>query len=257
MFGWVARSALPEEPLVDWIFDVYEWLLDATGGLAALRRRPLVLPIDEFFPIEADLEGHALARSLYGMTRTHASLRDCACRLLPHDEEPLLRSTAFGTVERRGAAGTFTSHGAKNGVISYAPSQLADPMGFVATMAHELGHYLMSKLPGEPPGGDEALEPATDICAVFMGFGVFMANSCFRFQQFQDGTTQGWSTSRLGYLDEKALAYALAVFLELRDLDAAEARRHLKANPRSYLKHALRHLEKQRSSDLAALRGAN
>jgi hypothetical protein len=134
-----------------------------------------------------------------------------------------------------------------------APSKLDDPMGFVATMAHELGHYSMSRFRGEPPGGDEALEPATDVCAVFLGFGVFMANSAFTFQQFHDGRVQGWRTSQLGYLDEKALAYALALFLPLRGLDAGEARRHLKDNPRSYVKHALRHLEKERRDDVARL----
>jgi hypothetical protein len=257
MFGWLARSALPDEELIDWIFDVYAWLLGATGGVAALRRRPLVLPIDEFFPIEADLDGPLLARALYEMTRNHAGLSDCKCRLEPHDEEMLPAGTAFGRVQRRGAAGTFTSHGARNGVITYAPSQLGDPMGFVATMAHELGHYLMAQLPGEPPGGGAALEPATDICAVFMGFGVFTANAHFNFQQFQHGTTQGWQVSRTGYLDDKALSYALAIFLHLRELDGAEARRHLKDNPRAYLKHALRHVEQQRSVELAALRGTS
>jgi hypothetical protein len=255
MFGWIARSALPEASLIDWIFDVYDWLLEETGGIVRFAERPLVLPTTDFFPLDDDLEGEELAHALYDAAREHAGLSDCRCRLEAHEEEePLPLSAAFGAMKSRGAAGTFSRHGARDGVITYAPSKLDDPAGFVATMAHELGHFLMSRFRGEPPGGDEALEPATDICAVFMGFGVFQANSAFQFQQFQDGNMQGWRTSRLGYLDEKALSYALAIFLALRGLDAAEARRHLKDNPRSYLKHALRHLEKERAAELDELR---
>ena len=49
-----------------------------------------------------------------------------------------------------------------------------------ATFAHELARYLVETFEEPAPGGDALLEPAVDIAAVFMGFGLFMANSAVR-----------------------------------------------------------------------------
>jgi hypothetical protein len=247
MFGWFAKSSLPDEEMIDWLFDVFEWLIRE----ASLDRRALILPTDTFFPIEKDLDEHARALAFYGAVKRHARLDDCRCRLVPLDEEPELpRSAHFGPMARSGAAGTF-QHGARGGVISYATSKVADPVAFVAMLAHELGHWMQTRFRREaPPGGPKAVEPATDVCAVFLGFGVFSANAAFRFQQH----ARGWSYGRLGYLDEKPLAYALAIFLALHELGSDDARRHLDANPRSYLKHAAKHLEERRSLNLQRLR---
>ena len=97
-------------------------------------------------------------------------------------------------------------------------------------------------------------EPATDACAVFMGFGIFLANSSFRFGQTSDGKWTSWSTQRLGYLNEQTLAYGLALFLRLRGLEPKLALRHLTTNPRAYLKDALYDLDRRRSSQVTALR---
>lgn len=87
-----------------------------------------------------------------------------------------------------------------------------------------------------------------------LGFGVFSANATFRFAQFQSGATHGWQSHRLGYLDERAFSYALAIFLVLKDEPLLAAAPHLSANPRSYTKHALRHIAKHRGADVARLR---
>ena len=86
--------------------------------------------------------------------------------------------------------------------ITYSPAALRDPSGFIATMAHELSHYLMATIPLEPPGGPEAKEPATDICSIFLGFGVFAANSAFSFRQFDDGNLFDLRRNRGVRLDE-------------------------------------------------------
>lgn len=259
MFGWFSRSSVPERAQIDWLLATYRWLLEHTGGDHGLNRNKLVLPTPEFFPVEAGLSGHELALELFHHTRVHAGMRSWPCDLVPHREEPDARAVLGAGVPHssrsHGAAGTFQSRGrGKKPRLSYSPGSLADPMAFVATMAHELGHYLMAGIPGDPPGGKELEEPATDVCAVFLGFGVFAANSAFSFRQYSDGTMQGWRTSRLGYLDERALAFALAVFLALRGLSPGEARKHLKANPRSYLVHAARYLERECQDELATLR---
>jgi hypothetical protein len=71
-----------------------------------------------------------------------------ACELAPLDEDPsagqLLGPGVAFSDSQHGAAGTFM-HGAgvDRALMSYAPSQVRNPDTFVATMAHELGHFLM------------------------------------------------------------------------------------------------------------------
>lgn len=260
VFGRVSRSALPEPEEVDWLLSVYDWLLEFAGR-EHFADRSLVLPTPQFFPVERRLQGHALAQELFDTTRRHAGMEDWPCRLVPHDDQPrardMLGAIPHDLQSSHGAAGTFYLRGrgaSATATITYSPRGLSDPTAFIATMAHELGHYLLSALPGEPPGGPDALEPATDVTAVFLGFGVFLATSAFTFRQFEDGLNTGWETSRLGYLDERTLTYALALFCALRGIDAGQARAHLKGNPRAFLKHAARHLTGARAADLDDLR---
>jgi hypothetical protein len=264
MFGWISRSALPDPEMIDWLFDVYAWLLAETGGFATFGAEThLVLPTPEFFPIAADLEGDDRAQGLFAAVRRHARMVDWPCDLVAHDEAPQVRdvlgAVPHGPVSSSGPAGTFRVklRGPRpRAEITYAPSGLADPTAFVATLAHELAHYLLGTFSSEPPGGAEAEEPATDVGAVFLGFGVFTANSAFRFQQFQDAGTHGWRTSRLGYLDERTLSYALGIFLSLHDQELHDAKPHLGPNPRSYTKNALLHIARERGPAIARLRDA-
>ena len=52
-------------------------------------------------------------------------------------------------------------------------------MSMVGAFAHELARLLVETFEEPPPGGALLHEPAIDLAAVFMGFGVFMANSTF------------------------------------------------------------------------------
>jgi hypothetical protein len=111
-------------------------------------------------------------------------------------------------------------------------------MAFVATMAHELGHYLVSEIPGPPPGGSDALEFATDMAAVFLGFGTFLVNSAFSFSQFQNHDVMGWSAKRQGYLSESQLLNALAIFTALRGSAVSAVSREIKSHHRALYRRA-------------------
>ena len=65
---------------------------------------------------------------------------------------------------------------------------------------------------------------------------------------------QGWSYSRLGYLGERPMSYAPAIFLALHDLDVRAARGFLRGNAEGYVRNALLHLAKKRGQDLERLR---
>jgi hypothetical protein len=52
-------------------------------------------------------------------------------------------------------------------------------MALVATLAHELGHVILLR-PGLVKANEADMEPLNDLLTVFLGFGVFNANSVFQ-----------------------------------------------------------------------------
>jgi hypothetical protein len=144
-------------------------------------------------------------------------------------------------VHGKHALGTFSVEG--NGVqISYVPALLAHPERLIATFAHELAHYLLATAPTSPPCEDDEHEFLTDLTAVYLGFGVFMANSVFEFEAIQDGPMQGWRYGRSGYLPEQDLVFATALFIAVKKLDPSPAYPCLKPHLAQQLKRALRDL---------------
>jgi hypothetical protein len=126
-------------------------------------------------------------------------------------------------------------------VVAIRSSMLRDPMSLVATIAHELGHVILlggKLLTHETPDH----EPITDLLTVFLGLGIFTANSAARFTQFQDDRRAGWSTQRLGYLPQPVFGYALAKFTIDRGERNPDWVTHLTANVRSDFQRAMRWL---------------
>jgi hypothetical protein len=123
------------------------------------------------------------------------------------------------------------------GIVAIRSSQLKDPLSLVATIAHELGHVIL--LGGglmSPKTPDH--EPMTDLLTVFLGLGIFTANSAGRFKQFQDERRIGWSMQRLGYLPEEVFAYGLAKLVVERNEDKVAWEKHLSTNVRAYFKRS-------------------
>jgi len=126
--------------------------------------------------------------------------------------------------------------------ITYEPTLLADPECLIATFAHELAHYLLATAPSAPPCAEDEHEYLTDLTAVHLGFGVFMANSVFDFQQFGDSVMQGWHSKRTGYLPEQDMVFATALFIAAKELDPAPGYQCLKPHLGKMLRRALRDL---------------
>jgi hypothetical protein len=128
-------------------------------------------------------------------------------------------------------------------VVAIRSTMLKDPTSLVATIAHELGHVIL--LGGElmtPKTPDH--EPMTDLVTVFLGLGIFTANSAAQFKQHQDERRIGWSVRQLGYLSERVFGYALAKFAIERGELKAEWARHLRPNVRADFEQSKRWLEK-------------
>lgn len=109
----------------------------------------------------------------------------------------------------------------------------------------------MSTARTAPPGGWALHELHTDVCAVALGFGLFLANSARSFGQYQSAGEMGWSSRSQGYLSEGALVTALVIRERLGGRDPLAAARYLKDYLQTDLRRAARALAKA-SPDMAA-----
>lgn len=173
-------------------------------------------------------------------------MEDWPCKLEAQEDDIDVRVSPTIAIQNapQNPLGTFEVKENEEIVITYSSPAVKNPVQLVATFAHELAHYLTAACIEDPPGGWGNWEFVTDITATFLGFGIFMANSTFNFQQFTEVDAQGWSYSRNGYLSEAEHVYALAIFLRLKNIPYDAAAHHLKPTLRKTLKKSLKELSK-------------
>jgi hypothetical protein len=139
------------------------------------------------------------------------------------------------------AAGLYLLNPTGKTQISIEGELLKDPMTLVGVVAHELGHVILLR-PGLVDQKDKDMEPLRDLLTVFLGLGIFTANSAFRFKQYSNNSTQGWSAKKLGYLSEEQYGYALARYAFERGETKPPWIKHLCTNVAGYTKRSLRWL---------------
>lgn len=251
LFG--TRSFLdPEEE--SWQFETWSMFLTSLGGVADLRESALVLPTKDYFP-PTEAKGHERVEHIFDCVKKFAGMRDWHCTLVAQPKRPEAKIAEFAHLNPVGGAlplGTFGVDG-NEVVITYDPDSADDPMTLIATLVHELAHYLIRAKGVETPGGEELEEFATDLMTVYLGFGIFGANRAFNFSQFGDSISMGWRTSGQGYLSERNWIFALAIFLALKGESPEDARAHLKPYLQKDLRAAVNYLHR-RASDISAMR---
>jgi hypothetical protein len=216
LFG--QKSFLDTE-IETWHLETWRVLLDRFASELPISETPVVLPTREFFP-PTDAVGHDRATHVFACVKAAMGMSDnwpCMLEMQPRRMTGERLSEFVAIAGGDDPNGTFRIEEGGVVVITYAPDLLEDPTGLVATLAHELSHYLLA---GQADlVEDETHELMTDLMVAFTGLGVFGANSAFSFQQFGDAFSQGWRSRGAGYLSPRSWAFALAVFGELRGDD--------------------------------------
>ncbi|MEM0909257.1 MAG: hypothetical protein AAGJ94_17975 [Pseudomonadota bacterium] len=242
MLNFFARPKL--DPVAqDWIFENFTWLMREFGGGGEFNKSTLVLPKPGFFPIDGET-GDARAQKVFQAIKDYAGMGDWPVTLVADDDpkairgEPSLVSIQHGTH----ALGRFVAD-QDGAMITYTPMLLAEPMQLIGTLAHELSHYLLCTGKTDPPSDEDENEYLTDLCTVFLGFGVFLANTRFNTEVVAMGPMSGVGWRQSGYLPEPELVFATALFLKVQGIDPAEAQNFLKPHLAKALKHAFKDLE--------------
>lgn len=244
MLSWLFPSTCPvDEEHRLWIESRAGWIVRNYPDLIEL---PVRLPLREDFPDPYE-RSHDAASALMRRIQSYLGLGDERIRLAFYREgdgldELRLLYGAEG-ISSRGTAGTFHGGGFRGGLstISINEDSLASEIRLAATLAHELGHFIL--LVRSKPGGDlEDHEPLTDLLTIFSGFGIFTANCIVYSSSGSDGLWTNWQVGRLGYLSAEIAGYALALYAKLRGEPRPKWRSFLSTDPRAYLEQSRRFL---------------
>ncbi len=234
--------------VADWIDEAAAWWVRELGPVGS----ELVLPTDAYFSDPAP-------QALFERVVELADMADWTFELV--DESDAIMDDPMPNMPRPAVPGVVLAEETEEELpeggpypVHYAEEDTREPMVLVASFARQLSHYLLYAASEDVPGGDDHRPALADVGAVLLGFGVFLANTAVRFQQFDNAGIIGWSAAVDGTLGEDALGYALALFIELADADPKLATEYLAANPRAALKWARTQLQGPRADTLARLR---
>jgi hypothetical protein len=237
---WLTPKCPVNDQEKEWLEDSGAWLLREFS--IQIDNVRVVLPTPEFFPDTYRGEEDDV-RTLLGRVCSYMGVNADRLSLdLFSDEQKEMRHhlPSFES-SHRSAAGLYRE-GEDIIRISLSTDYLSDPMTMVAVIAHELGHVLL--LADQKIAGDRKdHEPLTDLLTVFLGLGIFTANSAFRFTQWSGGFKQGWQVRRLGYLTEPMFGYALALFACARRESKPNWSKYLEGNAKHHFKSGLRYLQ--------------
>jgi len=225
-----------------WHLETWTLLLQRLGAQVSLAETPVVLPTREFFP-PTEATGHSRAEHVFACVKSVMGMEAWPVSLEAQTERRGgERIAEFVSTESVDApAGTFRVEGDGRVVITYSPELVDRPGDLVATLAHELAHYLLAS--HQELVEDETHELMTDLAVAYAGLGLFGANAAFSFGQHGDAFSQGWSWRSSGYLSPRSWAFALAVFARLRGDDGG-IEPYLKPEIASLRRDALRYLDK-------------
>lgn len=242
--GWFGPRPLIEEDEFEWQLATFKWLLERFGGPDLIVEAESFIPDERLFPVSSPTRP-GRASEYFDHVRRLAGMEDWPCRLEAGDEDtPQQIAPGIAMVRETPGQplGTFsveTIGDKAECVIRYHPALVDDPAALIATFAHELSHYLIHDRAEAPPGGWELDELATDLTAVYLGFGIFLANNAKQFEGFSSFDQMGWQSRRSGYLSEAALVTALAIRERLGGRDPLQsAGPHLKTYLQTDLKKA-------------------
>ena len=254
MFGIFKPKPLLDEDSTLWLFDAFAWSLRNFDAEVFFHEAILVTPSNKHFPgRESSAQG--MANLIFEQVKNYAGLKHWPCHVVdansgidanktqPRIESPLRgsKSAAVDTVDESNKL-----------IIPYNPSQLAKPEALIASYAHILGHYLGQTASEPPPGGEQFWPQATELLAVFMGFGLMIANSAYTFRG-SCGSCYNPLAERSASLSQDEATYALAVFCCLKNIPNRDVLPHLKSYLRPIFKTAVREIKNVRNEDLARL----
>ena len=244
----MAFGLFNKQPVIDaassaWIFEAYGWALQNFDASLFYSETVLVRPTNEFFPGSVN-SVHGMAESIFERVKVYAGISHWPTLVL---DQSMCNITESQQVQIQGALRgperipDDSIADSQRLIIPYNPQQINNPEGMIATYAHILSHHMgqMVKIP--PPGGVGSWPQATELLAVFLGFGFMFANSAYNFRG-GCGSCYNPYAQRDAYLSEAEATYALALFCLLKGISNSEVTPHLKGHLRGVYRKSIKEI---------------
>lgn len=214
---------------IDWLVEAWCWLRRANTP-SAMRRRGIVTPTPEDFPVDPQLEGEELVDDFFLFVREHAGLADWPLWAMPEGE----------------AADLDPEDGFP---VPYDPSLVDNPCGLVWRLARGAAYYAVHAAPTPPPVDED--ERLVDAAAIFLGFGLFAMDALVRPHQ-RGPFIVCESRPALG---QDEILTALALYGILGEIPDRVIEAHLPPSACPRYRAATKHLLRHHALGLGRLRG--
>lgn len=241
------KEPLLEKEIINWMFDTFEWAL-RNFDAEIFQQTELVNPSNQHFPGRSN-SAQEMAELIFNRVKTYAGMAHWPFVLV--NEENIQQIPQQSHVQVEGPMRSFDEQLLPTTVdegnqlfVSFHPYQINDPEVLISSYAHAMAHYLGLTAKEEPPGGKENWAQVTELLAVFLGFGITMANSAHTNKVRSCGSCAGPIVERMNFLSQHEVTYALAIFCHLKKLPAKKVTPYLKKSLISYFKKAMKEIEK-------------
>lgn len=224
------RMELPSERQMRWILSSAARLLEA----GAEPVRGLVQPTGEFFPDTFDGSAAGVA-ALMDRVLFHAGLSDAKVELAivtPEGEEAAKVSCASGACGGSGKIEARSDRVARRGgggyTVTIGAGELGHAVVLTTAMVRATSFIFLSEADAIDGFPAEEVEPAIDLAAVMLGFGVLVANGSHITMKGCSSVAVHSATK----LHVAEVALALAIYCRLHGVNDRVAARHLDVTAR-------------------------
>ncbi|SMF31815.1 hypothetical protein SAMN02745866_02115 [Alteromonadaceae bacterium Bs31] len=258
MFSIFNKAQIVEPLIAKNLHLSFAWALDNFDRSFFNNTTVLVLPTREFFPDRADNELD-MARALCSRILKYAGIADWPFKLvLPHEFSPQMppvlnletRQRQDNEIQEQHATtiiGSSNQQGAEEATalspvleISYISAMMKKPMDLVGSMSKNIAQHYLFQAQITPPAGPESFDASAEILAIFMGFGIMIANSAYTFRG-SCARCYDPRANRTAALSEDEAVYCLALFCHYKKIDSKEVTPSLK----NYLRASFKKARKQ------------
>lgn len=229
----------------DWLIDAFAWALRNADAKVFYQQTQLILPTPEFFPDRSQSAGE-MASQVLSRVVSYAHMNNWPLALVHPDQfhqsspiEPLLEGDIRSESNTQLQAQSLPTM-----PLTCISPQLNNPEALIGSFAQGASYYLSSQIKELPPGGQNYLPQAVDVLAIFLGFGIMLANSAYTFKG-SCGSCYNPLANRQAALTELDTVYALAIFCSLKEIPATTVKPHLKKHLRSTFARASKEIKQQ------------
>jgi hypothetical protein len=220
-----------------WIEQKLDWLRTAIGP-GMLQDRAIVLPTEKFFPFRYDESDAAVARMFRAVSKLMDVDPDRVKVFIDDDRQEFWPVDEDGNPVPLGAGGEFEI-GPDGPMVSISRAELHNPEMVAATFAHELAHLRLYDARADFDAFDREL--LTDLTAVHLGFGVFIANDPRVWMAHVD-VWPGTDLAMPRYITPEMTTYALALGAHRKKEEKPVWLRHLNQDATANAKGSIQYL---------------